>query len=1175
MEALSRWVRTRSSSSPFKSRSDYDEALAVRLAAGGSQILCGHSGIPCSSDAVAVDLSQNLIAVSTSDGRVKVINFEGFEVTLLSDASQITPTRQLQFLSQRGAIARLAKGGELEVWGLLSVGDQLTSGRHPLATLKANGSPITCFVYVAGEELLITGHENGKIRFAHVAGPGARSPSDQPRPVSNLSWLPCVVSPEVVGTWSAVEQMTVQSYSTGEVMLVLLLHKDGVARVWDTRARRMVGCVDPSQKSQDTPQLSLVTAACWVGSRNSDFATGHQNGDIILWSLSEVGSVASSGDESKPPSPPPHCIALSRLHVNASGTARRAISSLDCVSQGRGEVLLVKGGQCTELPEGVTLVTLRVSGQGANKGVPAPTTLPWLGEALDLVMLTSSVSGGTVDQVIMLLEQGQLVLYDLKTEEPTHLQFHFHTQPPLTTTLVVNLVNQRKGLIEKFSYKSLLDTCRPSGDPGKDTKQQRDQDQKSNSRAQKVTKSQGFDWSSGQNAASLTLQSREMATVLLTGHKDGHVRAWDVNHESPVLLATIPSSFEALPVAAQVNKLQPVTSIEFDPEEGVLVVGHLGGDVQAYRHSTKLQKVTCAFIDRELYPENTFLMRTQQISCAAGFQLILSQQQVHNRDITMSSYLPASEPLLSSSLRPTRFNPSTKLLLVGDAEGHVSLTDLTTGRLVFHQQPLSSAVAGIHLVACPLPPARYQSDELKAVIPTWGGRDGGTHMNGSPAPATPLPARVSEDSSQGDTLTHTRPLEISPASPEEGGSAGPPVSRTNSTSSVSSWTSASPGGSTTLWGGTTSSHCTMMGVVVLGRDGTMGLLDAEQGNYVGRWGLAQPRWGLLPGPRALHVMPLDADGNPLRNWRRSEQTHNGALPGLQDLLAQYVLLATEEGLSIISVEAIVSGSLTAVKSVKFTGRAIFVQTFEVYGVINSHPAVLVLQEHHPRNQGARQGPAPTPANGQATPKPTTSPSLKLELTVYSLPGLVPVHSLLLDQAVGWDCSQVVCHHNFSDVPEAANTIRLGLTHSLADAADPSWWWQRAAMSCSKTGEAALIMPGDGLLLLSVGGARADQVYDPQAYSRVVYDFDTARLYYEEERKRAGGRKVCRRKLKGLSGGQDQKGPGWYEDFCVVDKCQDVNVGDYYNGVSPPSVSEVVGRPFPIVVPRGPDAGPGE
>lgn len=177
---------------------------------------------------------------------------------------------------------------------------------------------------------------------------------------------------------------------------LLVLHQGSGAAVWDLRAQILV-----TRVRSDAGQM---TAAEWLhGSSRGDFATGHANGDINVWSLVDRSSSSGGGgvfstssssggggsnwqdaDKTKLTQQLLHPQLLAQLRVTASGcpvqqrvsSPRRGraqrqplctesgrhkcrpVQSLHYVSMGNAEGLLVFGGGEEGQPDGLLLLPL-------------------------------------------------------------------------------------------------------------------------------------------------------------------------------------------------------------------------------------------------------------------------------------------------------------------------------------------------------------------------------------------------------------------------------------------------------------------------------------------------------------------------------------------------------------------------------------------------------------------------------------------------------------------------------------------------------------------------------------------------------------------------------------------------------------------------------------------------
>ena len=67
------------------------------------------AGVPPTADSLAYEPIQQLLAVGTSEGRIKLIGKQGVEKTLQSASKRPYATRQLLFLPNYGVLVRVSE----------------------------------------------------------------------------------------------------------------------------------------------------------------------------------------------------------------------------------------------------------------------------------------------------------------------------------------------------------------------------------------------------------------------------------------------------------------------------------------------------------------------------------------------------------------------------------------------------------------------------------------------------------------------------------------------------------------------------------------------------------------------------------------------------------------------------------------------------------------------------------------------------------------------------------------------------------------------------------------------------------------------------------------------------------------------------------------------------------
>ncbi|KAG2431284.1 hypothetical protein HYH02_013415 [Chlamydomonas schloesseri] len=708
------------------------EAAPDRLRAESvSHELKASIGIPGTADGLAYEPVQGAIAVSTSDGKVKIFGAPGVERTVYSHARYPYATRQLMWLRNRGVLLRVSKGGFMECWSV-AAGSRSHGGVRSLGSVKVKHDKICCVADMARDPYVLMGCASGGLRIAQLVD-AAGAATSQPRAVRKLAVAPYRVRREELGGEGEVRQLAVQSL--GPVHRALVLFTAGMVAVWDLRAAQLVCCLNPTSKDAAAAYPALAaageaSAVCWVGTRHGDFATGHVDGSVLLWGLPglELGE--------------PELHAALRVVAGAA----EPIRMLRC-AYGEVEGLLVVGGGEPEQPEGLALLPLpepakqededegdeddeededeeqlvdeeddddeaaarrarrrrraaaKRQAQGRKDKAPSPLKLPWFGHLIGFTLVSQ---GGAVTgyedpvAVLQLVEGGQLVLFDLAAKAPANM---------------TPLFQQRTGV--SVTEAALVPVRRPSGSPPTAI---------SLSGLRKVAAAAEAedeslrDPSGGLGAFEAGVPpplpaDASWGLVYCAGYKDGGVCLWDLHGGTSRLLASAPLGDAADPsvfaAAAASTAADPssnsaaaggaggggspgsVTAVSLVWSTGLVLAGHHRGELRVYQFSGSDRTADCLVLDSVNTP-GTAMSLWQP----AGLQLRL-RVRVSSGEITSLAYCQ-----------------SIRSIAVGDKSGGVALVD--TGRPVvrWYAMPCSGAALAVALAPLPLPPPKARLPEL-------------------------------------------------------------------------------------------------------------------------------------------------------------------------------------------------------------------------------------------------------------------------------------------------------------------------------------------------------------------------------------------------------------------------------------------------------------------------------
>lgn len=590
----------------------------------------GQTGFPEAADSVAYEPTQSLLAVATSDGRVKIVGKLGVEATI-HPASQ-SPTVLFAFVKNQGALIRVTKDGDVELFSI--------SGRRLLSAIKIKNEIVTSVAAIPKTSYILIGCASGDIKVIGVLSKNGK-PAEGAVPAAVVKLYPYQILAEDLDSKGAVVAISATAPSVDRP-IALLTHRYSGTLIWDLRAERIVCAALDDETEESHPVCS-----CWVGSRANAFAVGYDDGSILIWGIPPKSLVVDPLTVMVPQ----EAELLMSLTVAPLNKEAGPVASLQFIRGGPPpagndeDCLLVRGGQPRGEPEMLTLLPLRPQSKGWPVEGDGHKVVPWFGNIQGYAVVEDK-------SLMVLTEGGQIIVHDLRSWTPTPVMLPAQELPPITMSKLIGvkmrspeLDTDERGLEHELTLAALR-ACSPRlMSTGEDVAQ--------------------IDWPFKGGISELcTFNDSTMyhpSGVLFTGHRDGRVRVWDASLAVPQLLHTIPASGGA-------EKLKAVTCMDVCPHSGLIIVGHCGGDARLYQFCDQPQDVHRANLDEARLPYEHVMIQ------AAGFQYV-TRYSVHDVDLTALS--------LASLL---------KLVAVADAKGCVSLLDLMQPSQLFYSQPFTEAV---------------------------------------------------------------------------------------------------------------------------------------------------------------------------------------------------------------------------------------------------------------------------------------------------------------------------------------------------------------------------------------------------------------------------------------------------------------------------------------------------
>ncbi|KMT18191.1 hypothetical protein BVRB_2g023630 isoform B [Beta vulgaris subsp. vulgaris] len=541
-----------------------------------------HYGIPSTASCLAYDPIQQLLAIGTLDGRIKIIGSDNIE-GLLTSPKEI-PFKNLEFLHNQGLLVAVSNENDIQVWDL---------EHRFIASLFQWESNITAFSVIQETNYMYLGDDCGLVSVVKYDIEDRKIMRQQysitAHSVFEVAEIPLRNDPSVVG-------ILPQPCSGGNRLL--FAYDNGVIVLWDIAKDQLVyvrgrnnhpvndGHLNTSAiRSNEIKDQVLcgeqgdkeIISVCWASSDGSILAVGYVDGDILLWKLSDV----AMGNDHKPGNP-----ANNMVKIQLSSAEKRfPVIVLHWSARGvhddYGGQLFIYGGDEMGSAEVLTMLSFDWSPtRDALKNV-VRTNVTLQGSFADMILLQdySVLDDTRTTSLFLLTSPGQLQYYDNScllglhsgSDKSCTIPLHYRSvvptaEPYLTVGRFIAILNTKCSA----ALSELQETYLPSD---------------------KSTK-----WPlNGGVPCHLSLHGeRKVERLYIAGYQDGTVRIWDATY--PILSPIFVLDPEVRGITKAGAK-GSVSALDFSSETLYIAIGNDCGTVHLHNltnncNETKLHVVS-------------------------------------------------------------------------------------------------------------------------------------------------------------------------------------------------------------------------------------------------------------------------------------------------------------------------------------------------------------------------------------------------------------------------------------------------------------------------------------------------------------------------------------------------------------------------------------------------------
>ncbi|XP_050241534.1 uncharacterized protein LOC126690430 isoform X2 [Quercus robur] len=373
-----------------------------------------HYGIPSGSTMFAYDSIQKILAISTKDGQIKLFGKDNTQALL--ESNEISPSKFLQFMKNRGILLNATSKNHLEVW---DIDKKLLSHVHVFK------GEITSFTVMQHSLFIYIGYSDGNISVLKL--------DEEPFHIVQMKYtIPLSASHGNVTEVSddnAVLHILPQP--TAESKRVVIIFRDGLISLWDIRESKSIFTTGGNMLQLQYHEAKKVTSACWACPFGSKVVVGYSNGEIFIWSIPSTANPSTEASNRGSQNVP-----ICKLNLGYK-TEKNPIASLKwAYADGKASRLYVMGASNSVSVNLLQVVLLNehTESRTIKLGLHLPEA------CIDMEIISSSEQSKHKQDCLLLLGiSGHVYAYDDCLIEKYLLQCQSRSPPSLPKELMLKM----------------------------------------------------------------------------------------------------------------------------------------------------------------------------------------------------------------------------------------------------------------------------------------------------------------------------------------------------------------------------------------------------------------------------------------------------------------------------------------------------------------------------------------------------------------------------------------------------------------------------------------------------------------------------------------------------------------------------------------------------------------
>lgn len=516
-----------------------------------------HYGLLSGCNLLAHDPIQKTLAMSTTDGRIKLFGQDNTQAVM--ESPEAVPSKFLQFIHNQPFLININAKDHIEVWDI---------EKKSLAHVHVYKGEITSFTVLQCTFYMYVGDSFGNVSVL-------KSDKESCDIVQMNYRIPFSASSgNSTEDLSDAAVMYILPQPAAASKRILIIYRNGLVTLWSIQDSKTIFTTGGTLMHSLNHDTKKVTAACWACPFGSKVVIGYNNGELLIWSVPDSKTESASDKELSGTQSGP----LFKLNLGYK-LDKIPIARLKWVyADGKASRLYVLGA--SDFSSANLLQVVIINDQIESRTTKLPVAAPEPCVDMEIVSSYNEQNKHKEDCFIVLGKSGEVYLYDDVSIEKYLVQSQSKSPHSLPKEVKVRIPYADPSItVAKFITDN---PCMLSS-----------ADEDYTLLSKKIPSLFWLDAKQKDGSSSTGFISfSNFKNIYITGHSNGAINFWDAS--SPLLIPIV--SFNQQSEDDEALSGVPLTALCYDMDTRLLISGDQSGTVRIFKFKPEPYATESSFL---------------------------------------------------------------------------------------------------------------------------------------------------------------------------------------------------------------------------------------------------------------------------------------------------------------------------------------------------------------------------------------------------------------------------------------------------------------------------------------------------------------------------------------------------------------------------------------------------